>query len=55
MLTSASRSTCSTAEHLELMTESDVLEDQGFASAKRSSDQVQDQFKPPERLAGREL
>ena len=43
------------AEDLELMTKGDVLEDQRLARAERSSDQVQDELKHPERLAGREL
>jgi hypothetical protein len=34
------RALAPTAENLELMAEGDVFEDQEFASAKRSSDQV---------------
>lgn len=44
-----------TAEHLELVAEGNVLEDQRFASADRSSNQVQDELNHPERLAAREL
>lgn len=44
-----------TAEDLKLMAEGDVLEDQRFATAKRSSNQVQDEFEHPERLAAGRL
>jgi hypothetical protein len=39
-LASAGRSTCSAAQDLQLMSQGDVLEDQQFAIAKGSSDQV---------------
>jgi hypothetical protein len=44
-----------TVQHLELVTEGNVFEDQRFAGAKRASDQVKDELKHPERLAGRQL
>jgi hypothetical protein len=43
------------AENLEVVAESDVLEDQRFAGAERSSDQVQDEIEHLGRLAGGEL
>jgi hypothetical protein len=44
-----------TTQHLELMAQRDVLEDQRFASAKWSSNQVQDDLEHPERLAAGRL
>jgi hypothetical protein len=43
------------AEDLEPVTNGDVLEDERFAGAKRSPDQVQDELKHPGRLAARRL
>ena len=45
------RTSASTAQYLGLVTASDVLEDQRFAGAERSSNQVQDEFGHPGSLA----
>ena len=49
------RALVAAGEDLELLTEGDVLEDQRLSITKRSSEQVQDEFKHPGRLAGWEL